>query len=222
MADEKSKDGTEIKGKPRIFEPQSIGKSISKAPFSRLKQTNLLKDVFSRPILRPSATPVPTAPGVNPFKDLPFPSPGERIKSDDFKKLSQSLNIIHDIYSLSSAMCGQDFGEVKLVLLSQQYEIEKIMTVFGAEIDNLESETLDNRKVLQIMPIELGEKQVAIILCEAVESKRLTPDLKKETYMSSLTKLHSILADVTYPIDKFTIPDLTNSTLFQIKEDVIG
>src|SRR5947208_15503923 len=45
---------------------------------------------------------VPPAPGSNPFDQLPFPAPGERIKADDFKTLSQALKIIADIAALTA------------------------------------------------------------------------------------------------------------------------
>src|SRR5688572_32841643 len=64
-------------------------------------------DLISRPELRPQPAPppvvqpipppaVPPAPAENSFANLPFPSPGDRIKAEDFKRLSQSLMLIHD------------------------------------------------------------------------------------------------------------------------------
>ena len=50
----------------------------------------------------PEAAPVDSVSlGGNPLLDLPFPSPGDRIKSDDIKKLSRSLTVIYDAYRLS-------------------------------------------------------------------------------------------------------------------------
>ncbi len=220
MADEKSKDGIKIKGTPRIFNPQAIGRSIPKAPFSRLKPTTLLKGMGFQPVLRPSATPLPTVPGVNPFKDLPFPSPGERIKADDFKKLSQGLRIIYDSCALSSSLFGQNFGMVKLALTSQQYYIQRVMTVFGTEIDNLEDDSLDNRKVVQIMPAELGERSIIAVLAEAVKTRRFTPNVLGMNYAKASEKLRSVLGDVTFPSSKFEMPRVTDFKLEEAKEEI--
>src|SRR5687768_17602919 len=92
----------------------------------------------------------------NPFSSLPFPSPGERIKADDFKKLSQALRIVADMTALSGTLFGRSFGDVKLTLASQGYQILRAMSVFGAEIDNLGDASLDSRKVIQVIPVALG------------------------------------------------------------------
>src|SRR5688500_10223525 len=78
--------------------------------------------------------PLPAAPVINPFASLPFRSPGDRIKADDFNALAKGLQIIGDAYVLAGALFGVPFGQAKLQLTSQQYEIERVMTVFGAEV----------------------------------------------------------------------------------------
>lgn len=172
---------------------------------------------FGLPIV-PTPLLVPGAPGVNPFKDLPFPSPGERIKADDFKKLSQGLQIISDMYTLSSAVFGRNFGEVKLVLTSQQYQIHKVMSVFGTEMENLNDASLDNRKVIQIAPVTLGERRIIVILTEAVETRRFAPNLLGLTYKEASERLRALLGDVTFPSTPMNVSQLIGLSLKEAKE----
>lgn len=155
----------------------------------------------------------PPASGDNPFKNLPYPSPGERIKSDDFKTFSRGLQAIYDIYRLSAALFGKDFGEVKTALVSQGYEIQRVMSVFGNEIKRLDDNALDSRKVIQIMPVELGETNVIVILTEAVETRRTVPNLLGKTYNEAKSLISNVLSDVTLPMTPVTAPNLTGTTL---------
>jgi len=160
----------------------------------------------------------PGSNGNNPFKELPYPSPGDRIKADDFKKLSQSLQILYDIHLLSSTLCGRDFGEVKLALVTQQYEIQRVMSVFGTEIGSLEDEKLDQRKVIQVLPVEPGEPQVIVILTEAVETRRTVPNLLGKTYKDAAAIVRSALGDGTYPAVPIDMKDLMGYSLAEVKK----
>ncbi|MGD2089604.1 MAG: hypothetical protein PVH61_25740 [Candidatus Aminicenantes bacterium] len=160
---------------------------------------------------------LPTAMGSNPFENLPYPSPGDRIKADDFKKLSQGLRVIYDIYRLSGELCGRDFGEVKLALVSHQYEIQKVMSVFGNEINNLEDESLDHRQVLQVLPVELGEPGVIVIVTEAVAVRRTVPNLLGKTYAEAREILGSSLGDAAFPSGPTATPNLVGRSLSDIK-----
>jgi hypothetical protein len=161
--------------------------------------------------------PPPRAPGSNPFKELPYPNPGDRIKADDYKKLSQSLKIIYDIYRLSGTLFGRSFGEAKLVLRSHQYEIQGVMTVFGTETGSLDDEKLDHRKVIQVLPVEPGEPRVIVILTEAVEIRRTVPKLIGKTYKEAREILGSALGDVAFPAAPMTTPDLIGASLSEVK-----
>jgi hypothetical protein len=169
-----------------------------------------------RPVEPPPSLPV--APGSNPFQDLPFPSPGDRIKADDFKKLSQSLKILYEMFLLSGTLFGHSFKEARLVLISQQYEIYKVLTVFGTEIENLNDTSLDNRKVLQVMPIMPGERRVIIILTEAVETRRFTPNLLGLTYREASERLRGILGDITFPATPMNVSQLVGLSLTEAKQ----
>lgn len=133
----------------------------------------------------------------NPFSSLPWPSPGDRIKSEDFRALSQALKIVHDTFALSAAFFGRPFGELKLTLTAQQLQIQRVMSVFGVEIDDLSNASLDNRKVIQVMPTALGERQVLVVLTEAVDSRRFAPNLIGLTYGEATELMKARFGDVT-------------------------
>ncbi|HEU5098946.1 MAG TPA: hypothetical protein VFU22_08005 [Roseiflexaceae bacterium] len=189
----------------------------------RLRPEVLNSLVARRLPLRPVAGPtlsLPQAPGVNPFTDLPMPSPGDRIKSDDFKKLSQSLRIVYDSYVLSGALFGRSFGEAKMALISQNYEIVKIMTVFGAEIDDLENTSLDSRKVVQVSPAVLGERRVVVVLTEAVDTRRFAPNLLGLTYKEGVERLSALLGDTTSAGPPINAAELVGLSLAAAKDAI--
>jgi len=161
---------------------------------------------------------VPAAPGSNPLKDLPFPAPGDRIKADDFKKLSQSLRIIYEAYLLSGSLFGRSFAEAKLALASQQYQVSRVMSVFGSEIESPNDASLDARKVIQVVPLELGERSVAVILTEAVETRRFTPNLMGLTYREASERLQAMLGDLTFPSTTMTASQLVGLSLAEAKQ----
>ena len=169
--------------------------------------------------LPPAAAPpvVPPAPAENSFANLPFPSPGDRIKAEDFKRLSQSLMLIHDAWMLSASLLGRSFAEAKQALVSQQYEIQRVMSVFGNEVAQLDDASLDGRKVIQVIPLELGTKGVAVVLTEAVETRRTVPNLMNLTYSEASERLHGILGDVSVPSNPMTAQQLVGLSLDQAK-----
>jgi len=218
MADEISNGEAENKELLENSSSRSKERSSLKVPFSGIRPTSLLEEIRSQPVLTSREISVPTAPSANPFKDLPFPQPGERIKSDDFKKFSQSLKIIYDTYWLSSALFGKNFKEAKLAITSQQYEIQQVMSVFGIQIDNLADESLDNRKIIQIVPVELGERKVSVILTEAVDTRRFAPNLLGLNYKDASEKLRSVFGDVTFPSTQSTISQIVGLSLTEAKK----
>ena len=170
------------------------------------------------PIPQPAAPPVvPPAPAENPFSSLPFPSPGDRIKAEDFKRISQSLMLVHDALMLSASLLGRSFAEAKQALVSQQYEIQRVMSVFGNEVGQLDDASLDGRKVIQVIPLELGTKGVAVVLTEAVETRRTVPNLMNLTYNEASERLHGILGDVSVPSNPMTAQQLVGLSLDQAK-----
>lgn len=169
------------------------------------------------PTPRPAPA-VPVAPASNPFEDLPLPSPGDRIKADDFKKLSQSLRVVYDAFMLSGALFGRSFGEAKQLLAAQQYVISRVMTVFGSESDNPSDTSLDARKVIQIMPMELGERGVAVIVTEAVETRRFAPNLLGLTYREASERLRAILGEGVFPTSPMTASQLVGLSLNEAKQ----
>jgi hypothetical protein len=138
---------------------------------------------------------VPPAPGANPFDHLPFPSPGERIKADDFRALSQALKIITDMAALTANLFGHTFGEVKLAMTTQGYQIARVMSVFGAEIAHLDDASLDSRKVIQVLPTQLGTRAVIVVVTEAVDTRKFTPSLIGLTYPEAQDRIRAIVGE---------------------------
>jgi hypothetical protein len=149
------------------------------------------------PIPPPPTQAIPPAPIESPFDKLPFPSPGDRIKSDDFKALSQSLKQLYDLVVLSSTMFGQAYGDARLLLASRGYQIGRVVTVFGNEISNLADTSLDARKVIQIVPAAPGHPVVMLVLTEGVDTRRFMPNLVNMNYGSAQSYIKSLLGDVT-------------------------
>lgn len=94
------------------------------------------------------------------------------------------------------------------MLASQQYEIQRAMSVFGTEIDNLADASLDNRKVIQVVPAVLGEKQVMVVLTEAVETRRFAPNLVGLTYKKASERLRTLLGDASFAGTPVSAPKL--------------
>jgi len=149
------------------------------------------------PALEPIAPMVlPTAPSDNPFDSLPFPSPGDRIRADDFKKLSQALKVITEMTSLSAALFGMTFGEAKGALLGHGFHLARVMSVFGTEITDLADASLDGRKVVQVVPAELGTHQLMIIVSEAVDTRRYVPNFEKLTAPEAQERLFANVGEL--------------------------
>src|SRR5260370_5612929 len=135
-------DKTSLGGKSRVA--QVLQQNLSPVVSEELLRTVRLPPGVSlvptpaTPSPAPGPAPVvPVAPGSNPFDSLPYPMAGDRIKADDFKKLSQALKIISDMTVLSGSLFGRTFADAKLAVTGQGYQIFRVMSVFGAEIDNL-------------------------------------------------------------------------------------
>jgi hypothetical protein len=158
------------------------------------------------------------APGANPFPGLPFPAPGDRIKADDFKALSQALTIIADMTVLSGSLCGHPFGTAKMALVSQGYQIVRVISVFGAELDNLGDASLDSRKVIQVLPVMLGERQLVVVVTEAVDTRRFAPNLLGLTYQEAQERLRVLVGDMAQAGAPPIAPPLIGVTLDQAQQ----
>lgn len=161
----------------------------------------------------PPAPVVPGPPADSPFAHLPFPSPGDRIKADDFNALSQSLNILYNMVVVSASLFGHTFGEAKAALAGQRYVIQRVMTVFGNEITNLADTSLDTRKVIQVIPAAPGDARVLVVVTESVDTRRFAPNLVGLTYSDAAARIQTLLADVTISGAPPATPQLTGLTL---------
>jgi len=147
----------------------------------------------------PAATPpvvLPVAPPTsdNPFNELPYPSPGDRIKAEDFRRLSQSLAVLQQMTVLSAALFGHTLGEARLALAAQQFVVERVLTVFGREVPGGDA-SLDSRTIVQVMPVALGERGLLVVVAEAVETRRLAPNLIGRTYGEARDLLRATVGD---------------------------
>lgn len=182
----------------------------------------------SPPVLLPPAPvaePTLTAPAPgNPFAALPHPAPGDRIRADDFKNLSQALRIIYDAFALSAALYGYSLGEARLALASREYEIARVLTTGGAEPGGPGDPSLDGRRVLQVIPIVLGERRVSVLVGETVENRRYMPDLVGSgvTYGQAAQVVRDRLADLPTTGAPMVVPDLNNLSLTDAYRVLVG
>jgi hypothetical protein len=169
----------------------------------------------------PPAPAIPAPPAGSPFASLPFPSPGDRIKADDFKALSQSLNILYSVAVVSASLFGVTFAEAKAALGAQRYSILRVMTVFGSELANPADSSFDTRKVIQVLPAAPGDSRVLVVVTEAVDTRRFAPNLVGLTYRDAQSKIQTLLADVTITGAPPTAPQLTGLTLTAAEQSSI-
>jgi hypothetical protein len=218
--------GVTSKVHPRVTIAKNLAKGLTRAPLT-VKPLPPLKPYLKRPkftkppihFVPPKPVPRPVPPRLpriapsSPFDRLPYPKAGNRILADDFATLSDSLQVVHSMQILSSALLGTEYGDARRALAIHNYEIVKVMSVFGTELEDPNDETLDSRRVLQVFPAELGKKQLNVILTEAVETMRVMPSLVGLTYEEASERLRSFLGDVTFPKTSMEMPSLGGMTL---------
>jgi hypothetical protein len=167
--------------------------------------------------------PLPQAAPTSPFAELPFPSPGDRIKADDFRRLAQALQVLADVYALSGATFGHPFGQVKLALAAQQYEVARVVSVHGVELTDPDDASLDGRRVIQVMPLVLGERRVSVVVTETVADTQVyMPDLTGLTYGQAVERLRAQLGEAGTRGGPMVVPDLTGLTLTEANRRVGG
>ena len=149
----------------------------------------------------------------NPFKKLPTAVPGAPIKAVDFNTFSEALRALSDLYGLAASLFGKSFAEARSTLTAGNYTIEQVMSIFGTQLANVEDPALDDRKVIQVVPVELGERRVAVVLTEMVQTQRTVPNLMGLTYEEARERLEGALGDVTFSQTSRPAPDLTGRTL---------
>lgn len=115
---------------------------------------------------------------------------------------------------------SHSFAEARLALNAQQYHIQRVITVFGTVLDNPEDASLDNRKVLQVIPVELGQRQVTIVVSEAVETRRFAPNLSGLTYRDATERVRLLVGDVGKTMSARPVPSISGLTLGQAREQL--
>jgi hypothetical protein len=169
----------------------------------------------------PPAPAPPQAPAADAFADLPFPSPGDRIKAEDFRKLSQGLRTIADAYAMAGAAFGQPLGAVRTALAAQGYEVARVVATGGAELGAGDT-SLDNRKVLHVAPLAIGQRRVGVVIAEAAEAARQMPNIVGMTYRQAQAVVGQQLGDVAARGGPMTVPSLTGRTLSEAQRAVSG
>jgi hypothetical protein len=164
----------------------------------------------------PAATPGPVVPSMaaeNPFQQLPQPNPGDRIKADDFRLFSRCLAAIQNACMLSATLFGRTLAEARPMLAAQQLTIERVMSVFGTMLSNTGDAELEQRRIVQVSPVAYGERRVLVVVSEAVETRRLTPNLMNLTYAEASERLRAAVGDATFPQMSVRVGQLVGATL---------
>ncbi len=162
-----------------------------------------------------AAAPVlPPVPDENPFAGLPFPSPGDRIRAEDFRRISTCLSLIHDATLLSAALFGRTLAEARPFLAAQNRRLAQVMTVLGAVLETVDDTRFDGHRVFQVIPMTLGEPDVHVVVTEAIETQRLTPDLTTAAnYDAASAMLRATVGPGPRPSTPVAVPSLVGRTL---------
>jgi hypothetical protein len=88
-----------------------------------------------------------------------------------------------------------------------------VLSVFGNELGAAGDAALDDRRVLHVMPVVLGERRMLVVLTEEVESRRLAPQLVRLTYRQASDQLRGMLGGVTLPAAHGATPQLVGHTV---------
>jgi hypothetical protein len=169
----------------------------------------------------PAVAPVPAAalptlppvPDDNPFNHLPFPAPGDRIRAEDFRQLSLCLQLVQATSLLSAALFGQTLSAARPFLAAQGRTLTRIMTVFGTVLDDPNNTSLDQRPIIQVLPVIIGEPEVQVIVSEAVETRRLSPSLVGFNYETAARTLSSSIGQGAIAAAPTRVPSLTDIAL---------
>ncbi len=166
------------------------------------------------PVPQPTPTPVaPTLSADNPFQHLPQPNPGDRIKSDDFRVYSQCLAALQSACMLSATLFGRTLAEARPLIAAQQLTIERVMSVFGTMMSSAADPALEQRRVVQVSPVAFGERRLLVVVSEAVETRRLTPNLMGLPYAEASQRIRAAVGDATFPQMSVRAGQLVGATL---------
>jgi len=162
----------------------------------------------------PQALPtLPRVPDDNPFNHLPFPTPGDRVRSDDFRQLSLCLQLVQASSQLSAALFGQTLSAARPFLQAQGRVLARVMTVFGNVLEDPNDTTLDERRIMQVLPVVIGEPEVQVIVSEAVETRRLSPSLIGLRYPAATSALSASIGQGTIAAAPIRAPELLGRSL---------
>ncbi len=180
----------------------------------------------SQPATATAATPTPvspTAPASDPFAELPFPNPGDRIKAEDFRRLAQGLRVVADAHALAGAMFGLPFGTAEAALRAQGYEVARVVSAGGTELSAPGDPMLNDRRVLAVAPVALGQPRLNVVVTDtAATADRRMPSLLGLTYRAAATRLQTEAGDLLAGAGPMTAPQLVGRTLSDAEQGLAG
>jgi hypothetical protein len=156
---------------------------------------------------------LPPVPDENPFNHLPFPAPGDRIRADDFRQLSLCLQLLQASTQLSAALFGQTVAAARPFLAAQGRVLSRIMSVFGSVLEDASDTSFDRRIIMMVLPVVIGEPEVQVIVSEAVETRRLAPELRGNSYAAAEGALRASIGQGTISASPTRVPQVTNISL---------
>jgi hypothetical protein len=156
---------------------------------------------------------LPPVPDENPFNHLPFPAPGDRIRADDFRQLSLCLQLLQASTQLSAALFGQSVAAARPFLAAQGRVLSRIMSVFGTVLEDASDVSFDQRIIMMVLPVVIGEPEVQVIVSEEIETRRLSPSLVGFNYEAAANALRSSVGQGTIAASPTRVPNVTNTSL---------
>jgi len=156
---------------------------------------------------------LPPVPDENPFNHLPFPAPGDRIRADDFRQLSSCLQLIQASTQLSAALFGQTVAAARPFLAAQGRVLSRILSVFGTVLEDATNTSFDQRVIMMVLPVVIGEPEVQVIVSEEVETRRLTPNLVDLNYAAADGALRASIGQGTVAASPTRVPNVTGIAL---------
>lgn len=164
-------------------------------------------------VAQPVLPTLPPVPDENPFNHLPFPAPGDRIRADDFRQLSSCLQLVQASAQLSAALVGHTLAAARPFLAAQGRVLSRVMTVFGSVLEDVNDLSLDHRRIVQVLPVIIGEPEVQAIVTEAVETRRLTPSLVGFHYEDASRTFSGSVGQGTIAAAPARVPSLADLSL---------
>ena len=200
------------------FEIASVRPGLAERVRDIVDVSRVLPDRVRPPLPTPAPAPPPVAPappvapvGGTPFDGLPTPSPGDRIRAEDFRRITQCLQLVQQATVLSSTLFGRTLGEARTALQAQGWQLDRVLSVFGQDV--AAGGAHEDRRVVQVVPASLGLNRVHLVVTEAVATQRLAPNLVGLSHAEAMERLRAAVGEVTMQDVAVSAPALGGLTL---------